>query len=164
MSSETLLEWNYECCEVTKDTCKVFILEDTNVPVTPTAHSPFCFFFTFLPPVWWSGQDKHPSSLLLSFYHLGGGGKWNEVFLCVGVISSAHRSWCCRLWSRPDFHPGPFGDRSPVCKTTWSLCPSAVVLHTEDTTQDKWVNTRHMPHVTFKYVSFNSHQLQLADL
>lgn len=45
--------------------------------------------------------------------------------------ASAYMSWCCRLWSRPDFHPGPSGDRSPVCRTTWSLCPSAVVLHTD---------------------------------
>lgn len=77
----------------------------------------------------------------------------NVLFLCACVISSAHRSWCCRLWSHPDFHPGPSGDRSPVCKTTWSLCPSAVVLHTKDTT-----------HITFKYISFNIHHLQLADL
>lgn len=64
----------------------------------------------------------------------------NFVHLCAHVLVyvlnvSAYRNWCCRLWSHPDFHPGPSGDRSPACRTTWSLCPSAVVLHT-DTDKD----------------------------
>lgn len=75
---------------------------------------------------------------------------WLCVYQCACVINvSTYRSWCCRLWSRPDFHPGPSGDRSPACRTTWSLCPSAVVLHADKetrrrVTEKKW----HMLYIT----------------